>query len=1181
MNHIPPLPFLTLPAISAILVSPLAWCQGTQSPPNLVRNSSFEEVVEGRQANWRIGGQVSAFTTERAHTGKISLKVDDQSSSDGSNVSSDLTPVKPGVKYTISVWGWTVTGKGLGVYVNCYTADRKRIPSGPAQYHKMASPRRKRWRKTSFVMTTPANCAFLQVWLHSYSGAVVTGYIDDVSVQEGALVKHEAAPSQKPYEATPVKLYEGEHPFLLLTAPEAAEIKAKAAKHKWARDTLRWFLLAAEGWTKKPLSFPDRGGGWYHWYACPKDGHGLSTLSPTQHKCRKCGKLFTGEPYDSVALMGVHNELARRARDLGLAHLLTGDARHAERVKEILLGYAQRYNTYALHDVHGLNDKRRSAARVGPQTLDESCWLIPVAQAYDLIFPSGVLSDADKQTIENDLLRAAANIIARNQVGRSNWQSWHNAAIGAVAFCLKDRELAERVVNGPHGFRFQMANSVTDDGLWYEGSWGYHWYALSAHVHLSEIAFRSGVDLYADPRYKSMFDASLRFMAPNRELPAFHDSQVCSALGRPVFYEVAFRRWGDANYAWVIGQRKRGKDALWFGAGEVPKVEVPDLGSCDFPAAGWVVLRSGTALDSMYFAMDYGPHGGGHGHPDKLGFSLYALGDFVAHDPGCVSYGLPIHGQWYKQTVSHNTIVVDGLSQEECTGELVLFCSSPSFRAGCARADDAYAPARMSRLVAMTDDFLILVDDVADREPHTWDWVYHGIGELTVDLPLDPQDDPLGAEDGYQHIAEVRRGTTDAAWSATWRTKDRSVRLTMLSAPKTEVISGVGWSLRSVGRQPMLVARRQETARTRYVALFEPYRSAPEIGLFEGVEASGPDGAAAFRVERAGVSTILLCGEPGRETRTEPARGDGRLMVAATGAAPYAYLVDGAVLDSQALRLQCDRQTRAYVRREGDGLYFIEHQGAAAARITLAGALLAADRKALGKPQLHRLNQSLDRTGEIVFEPSDAGLTAVFGPGECAELAFPMAQSLKQVRAAQARAAAEAERLARLPPIPEFPVVAFTRPADVAAVPGARITIEAADFSAEGRGKVDKTTSKVGAQGAAFLKWDAPGHWLEWKFQVPAAADYHLTYRYCTANEGSTRAIVIDGKYPGKFWKRCAFPCTGGYSNQTDDWRSLTLADPRTKQPLRIHLPAGEHAIRMYNYNGPVNLDTITLEPAP
>lgn len=51
--------------------------------------------------------------------------------------------------------------------------------------------------------------------------------------------------------------------------------------------------------------------------------------------------------------------------------------------------------------------------------------------------------------------------------------------------------------------------------------------------------------------------------------------------------------------------------------------------------------------------LKFGPHGGGHGHYDKLGFVSYARGGILAVDPGTQPYGAPTHDTWDKMTVAH------------------------------------------------------------------------------------------------------------------------------------------------------------------------------------------------------------------------------------------------------------------------------------------------------------------------------------------------------------------------------------------------------------------------------------------------------------------------------------------------------------------------------------------------
>jgi len=623
-----------------------------------------------------------------------------------------------------------------------------------------------------------------------------------------SLAKEQAA--LKPYQTIPVMVAQGEHPFVMIDQEDISRIRKKIQECKWAKAAYKDLIRAADGWKDKTIEVPNRGGASSNYYACSVDGSRLKPLSPAEHKCPKCGKVYSGEPYNSIYVSIVHNELGRAAQNLGLAFALTGDRAYARKVREILLAYAERYEKYPQHD--WLGGHSRSGGHAFSESLEEGVWLIPISCAYDFLLASDLLSGQDKERIENHLIRPAVEVVRGNDATIFNFQSWHNAGMGAAALCLRDKKLLNEVINGKSGFEFQMANSVRDDGFWHEGSWGYHYYALRAHTALAEMALRSGMNLFDNPRFRSMFDAPLRFMMPNKKLPAFHDAQEIWAIEPAGLFESAFAHWKDPNYAWVIGRQGRSsQEALLYGAADVPRVDAPQLQSFNFAASGFGVLRTGGDPNSLYLALDYGPHGGWHGHFDKLSFVFYGLGQTLAPDPGGVAYGLKVHQSWYRQTVAHNTIAVDESSQGECMGKCTLFAVSPHRRVMEATADTAYRGVKMSRRVTLADDYVSIVDRLSSDREHTYDWVYHNYGALSVDASVaqKAQERPLGDGAGYEHITDVTRGLCDAPWGATWKLADKEVRLEMTAAPGTEVISAVGIGTSPAERVPMLIVRRK------------------------------------------------------------------------------------------------------------------------------------------------------------------------------------------------------------------------------------------------------------------------------------------------------------------------------------------------------------------------------------
>ncbi len=547
-------------------------------------------------------------------------------------------------------------------------------------------------------------------------------------------------------------------------------VEQTARAHSWAGEVRAQILRAAANWPRDHLSrfglselaLPTEGGQWPLWYVCPVHGVSLQFQAPATHRCTVDQRTYTGWPYDQVIFGRRHSELAAAARDLALAYRMTGEERYAQSALWILKQYAALYTTYPHKDVNN-RANTRSGARASAQTLDESVWLIPLAWAYDSLAGSAAMSESDRALIERGLLRAAVEVIQRNDAGISNWQSWHNAAIGAVGFALRDSGLIEQAIDGKSGFRFQMRNSVIGEGFWYEGAWSYHYYALDPIVQLAEMAARNGFDLWQDASLRGLFSAPLRLAFADGSLPAFNDSNAVSLFNYARLYEIAHARLGDPLYAAVARRGTRGREALFYGVPELPAAELDDLRSEVFPDAGFAVLRGPKSDHTV--TMKFGPHGGGHGHYDKLGLISFAQGGILAVDPGTQSYAAPTHNTWDKVTVAHNTIVVDEKVQSEATGKLLWRDINENYSAASAEAGPAYPGVRLRRTLLVTAEYAVDLAEAAalDGGTRQFDWVYHNNGILETDLPLSAFDG-FPQANGYQHLTENRAAETDEAW---------------------------------------------------------------------------------------------------------------------------------------------------------------------------------------------------------------------------------------------------------------------------------------------------------------------------------------------------------------------------------------------------------------------------------
>jgi len=695
----------------------------------------------------------------------------------------------------------------------------------------------------------------------------------------------------------------GVHPGIYLSREEIVALRPLIKADPRGAAMLERLFSQCDQWLQAPVVFPDPN-------------------IPAQMKDR------------SDAQAQAHGLLSKQAGWFGWAWQLSDDPKYAQRAREILVGYAKLYpNDYKEHK--GVHPSDTS--KVMAQRLSEAMWVLPLIQSYDMVKTAPCMTDADRHLIEEDLIRTCLTFIngkrsAKDEVAArerrdpnwrtadpgtkreivGNWTNFYNAAYIQGGICLGDRDWIDI---GMDNTRMNLARGIGDDGMWGEGAIGYHLFGRHALVCCLEALARKGIDLYSfqSCRFKNLFDAPFKYAYPDGTAPGINDSGRASVGGswEAMAFDFAYLRYGDGNYARFINAAPRQvfqSEGCYFPTVIYEKLkerELEGLTSLIFDSLGYAILRGADAGSQTYLLMDYGPHGGPHGHPDKLNLILYADGDELAGEPQPYRYEDRRHAEWTRPTIAHWTVCVDQREQAPCTGKLLVFADGGTVKVMRGVTDKAYAGVALDRTVVQMPGYVADIFRAWGPVPHTYDYPLCFRGTLDCLAGVDTSTlSPMGSESvpGYTRIRATTGSPVAGVWKGVWRRQEAKVAQGQVfdesvpeddrrSHPANEVkafVVGEDGTTVFAGVVPggrhQAVVRRQGKE-TVFAAVIDPFRGQDAVRSVERFAVEGPVPAFGLRVRRADGGTDIIIVRYDPQTAGAPAG-------ASTGAG---YSTDGLV----------------------------------------------------------------------------------------------------------------------------------------------------------------------------------------------------------------------------------------------------------------------------------------------
>jgi oligo-alginate lyase len=481
----------------------------------------------------------------------------------------------------------------------------------------------------------------------------------------------------------------------------------------------------------------------------------------------------------------------------GALYRLTGDRAYADYARDLLLAYAELYPTLGKHPA----GRGQVPGRLFWQSLNDSVWLVHASQGYDAI--RDTLSAADRRSIDEQVFRAMARHLSDETPDNfnriHNHATWAVAAVGMTGYVLRDQDMVEKALlglskDGKAGFLKQIDDLFSPDGYYEEGPY-YQRYALAPFVIFANaierlepqrriFARKDGVLLKAVDTLVQTSYAGYFFPINDAILDKGLDTEELVAG-----IAIAYAQTGDDALLSIAERQRRillspeglqVAEALAAGRGKPFAFRSLMLrDGPDGDRGGLAILRKG-GEDGQALVMKNTSQGMGHGHFDKLNWLFYDNGQRVVTDYGAVRFlnveakaggtYLPENNSWAKQTVAHNTLVVNEQSHFGGDWKLgqrhaptpLLFATTDDLQIASARMQDAYEGVVFTRTLALLEHpdlgLPVAIDllRVQGNKPARYDLPLHFNGHI-MRVGFDAQRavaarPVLGKAHGYQHL---------------------------------------------------------------------------------------------------------------------------------------------------------------------------------------------------------------------------------------------------------------------------------------------------------------------------------------------------------------------------------------------------------------------------------------------
>ena len=493
----------------------------------------------------------------------------------------------------------------------------------------------------------------------------------------------------------------------------------------------------------------------------------------------------------------------------GILYNLTGDAKYATLVKNMMMKYAALNPTLKNHP----QATSTSPGRIFWQALNDANWMVYAGMAYDLIYNS--LSPSERKQIEDGAFKPEVDYLTKDLKEwfdrLHNHSVWACAGVGIIGIASNNKDYIDIALYGSNkdgktGFLAQMDNLFSPDGYYTEGPY-YVRYAILPYMLFANALNNTNPSLKIfEHRNKILQKALLTCLQQTNTDGVFFPmndaikdkdyttNEIVTAIN------IAWKVYGNDNGLLTIA-KKQNRVMLNAGGLKIaaslaksknisdtyPYKTIESTDGVKGNEGGISVLRNGEENNLTSLIFKYASQGLGHGHFDRLNINLFDKGNEILQDYGSArfigieqKYGgryLPENTNYAAQTIAHNTIVVDETSHFNGVSELgekshavKLFSdiSNPSLLVVAAKEENAYKNVQLQRslyMLQLPEEKKIIIDifNAASTVEHQYDLPFQYNGQfIHTSFKYDAntkKQETLGTKNGYQFIWKEAEAT--------------------------------------------------------------------------------------------------------------------------------------------------------------------------------------------------------------------------------------------------------------------------------------------------------------------------------------------------------------------------------------------------------------------------------------